>query len=503
MYKIKTSLLFFVIATISICFFSMCSNVNVSPDYNDYPADIGKIMVTKCAVSGCHNDASKDAAGGLSLTTWNKLFEGGTGSACVIPYRHEFSTACYYINTYTDLGVTLTPTMPYNKTHLTHDDVKLIENWVDAGAPNENGFVKFSDNPHRKKFYVANQGCDVVTVFDEATLLPMRYIDIGNSGAVEAPHEIVVSPDGNYWYVVFFTGNCIQKYRTADDGFVGQAILNLSQPIIINGQWSTFAITPDGSKAYVIDWSTSINCDIAEVDLNNLTVTHHVGFNGPHGSCISPDGQYLYASQQNSSNQLYKILLSDFDNNIGQVNLYSGGAPSAYLNSHQITFAPSPNDSTYYVTCQGSSEVRVMKCNPTGSDTFITAIAVGENPSEMDVSSTKNLLFVTCETDNTSFPGKTGSVAVIDMTTNTLVTTIYTGHQPHGIAVDDTKNIVYVANRNRTTGGPPPHHSSVCGGRNGYLTFIDMNTLSLVKTKTGADKKVEVAVDPYEIAIRH
>jgi hypothetical protein len=38
----------------------------------------------------------------------------------------------------------------------------------------------WSDNPNRKKYYVLNQGCDVVTVFDAETQLPMRYITVGN-----------------------------------------------------------------------------------------------------------------------------------------------------------------------------------------------------------------------------------------------------------------------------------------------------------------------------------
>ncbi len=498
MQNVRIKIHFFCILMMSCCLFSTCKYDKAGPDYNEYPDDVGKIFVTKCAVAGCHNDASKDAAGGLSLITWDKMFEGGTTSACVIPYRHDFSTTCFYINTYPDLGVTLNPTMPLNKNRLSFDEVKKIENWIDAGAPNEDGFVKFSDNPARKKFYVANQGCDVVTVFDQQTLLPMRYIDIGNSGAIEAPHDIHVSPDGQYWYVVFYKGNAIQKYRTSDDSYVGQAILNLNQPpTIIVGNWSTFDITPDGNTAFVTDLSGSMS-DIAEVNLNSLIVTHHVGFNSPHGSCVSPDGNFVYISEQTTSNTIYKIPVSDFSNPM-EISVFSS-TPSAYLSTHQIEF--SPDGSKYFVSCWGTSEVRVMDA---ATDDFIAAIPVGARPSEMEVSDTKNLLFVTCEDDTLSFPGKRGSIAIIDIATNTQVnwSPIYTGHQPHGLDVDDDNHLVYVANRNVVSGGPAPHHSTACGGRDGYITFIDMNTHALLKTKSGTDKKVEVSVDPYEIAIKH
>ena len=175
-----------------------CRNDKGQPDYNKYPDDVGKIFFTKCATTGCHNDASKGAAANLSMQGWDKLFEGGNNSACVIPYSPNYSTLLYYVNTFSDLGPTLGPVMPYNKDHLTRDEVTLLKKWITAGAPNRDGFVKFSDNPIRKKFYVANQGCDVVTVFDQETLLPMGYIDVGNSPTTESPYNIKISPDGQY-----------------------------------------------------------------------------------------------------------------------------------------------------------------------------------------------------------------------------------------------------------------------------------------------------------------
>ena len=456
MNKINISLFLIFAAVLFACAFPGCKYVAVSPDYSDYPNDIGKIIVTKCAVSGCHNETSKDAAGGLSLVGWEKMFEGGTGGACVIPFRHDFSTACFYINTFPDLGVTLTPTMPYNKAALTREDVKAITNWIDEGAPNDNGKIPFADNVGRKKFYVTNQGCDVVTVFDAATLLQMRYINVGNSPSTESPHNVKVSPDGNYWYVISTGGNSLQKYRTSDDGYVGQAIIGTKN-------WNTISISNSGDTAFVVDWSSS--GDIAVVNLNTFSVWHNIGFSYPHGSCMSADGQYLYVSQNSAaSNQVYKIQGSDFTN-IQTIDLFSS-PPSTPLNSHEILFSPAGDK--YFVTCQGTNEVRIMDA---ASDTFIATIPVGAFPSEMAVSANKNLLFVTCEEDSASFSGKRGSVAVIDISTNTKIATIYTGHQPHGIALDDERNIVMVANRNQTTGGPAPHHSTNCGGKDGYVTF--------------------------------
>jgi DNA-binding beta-propeller fold protein YncE len=467
-----------------------CTSEKGTPDYNQFPDEVGKIMFTQCATPGCHTPTSKDAAGGLSLASWDDLFKGGSGSAAVIPFRHDFSTMHYYINTFPDLGVMLSPTMPYNNPPLSKDEVLTIQNWIDAGAPSRSGEIKFADNPSRKKFYVTNQGCDVVTVFDQATLLPMRYITVGSGAGTESPHMVKVSPDGQFWYVVFLGGNYLEKYRTSDDTFVARANIG-------SGSWNTFMISENSQTAYCVDFSNAGK--IAVVDLTAMTSASLGPFSNPHGSALNATNDTLYVTAQQGS-FLYKIPVADFSA-LSTVDLYTGGAPPSALMPHEIKF--SPDFSKYYVTCQnsGNPEVRVFQA---GTDQLIATIPVGSLPSEMSFSTdpSKPYLFVSC-TEDLFFSGKRGSVAVINYQTNSLVTRIYSGHQPHGIEVDNAKKIVYVANRNASNDGPAPHHTTECGGRNGNVSFIDLNTLSMIPSSSGGIKKVEVSVDPYSVAIRH
>jgi DNA-binding beta-propeller fold protein YncE len=478
---------FCIIVFISLLF-STCTYEKAVPDYKQYPAAVGKIMFTQCAVSGCHNAASKDAAGGLNLESWDKLFEGGRNSACVIPFRSDYSTFHYYINTFSDIGVTLKPTMPYNRAALSKEHVLLLKNWIDRGAPAADGTIKFADNVARKKFYVVNQGCDVVTVFDSETKLPMRYISIGASPSPESPHMIRVSPDGQFWYVIFLASPYIEKYRTSDDSFVGRVNIG-------NGYWNSFCISSNSQMAYIIDLNGPTG-KIASVDLNTMTATINIGWNFPHGSALNNANDTLYVTQQVNSSKLYKIPVADFGE-YSEVNLFSA-LPAQALNPHEIRFTP--DGAKYFVTCQGTSEVRVFA---TGTDQLLAIIPVGAMPSEMSFSTSTNYVFVTCTEDVSSFPGKRGSIAVIDYTTNSLVATLYSGHQPHGIEVDDAKNQVYVVNRNFTNDGPAPHHSSECGGRNGNVSFIDMRTLTMLTNISGGIKKVEIAVDPYSVSVRN
>lgn len=478
------SILFFLF--LFLCF-SGCKNDKGTPDYKDYPEEVGKLVMTKCATPGCHTDLSKGAAGGLSLESWDRLFEGGSGSACIIPYRHDYSTFFSYINTYPDLGVTLIPTMPYGKPPLTKSEVILLKEWINAGAPNKSGVVKFTEDPARKKFYVTNQGCDVVTVFDAQTLLPIRYINVGSTAGIESPHMVRISPDGQYWYVLFLGGTYLEKYRTIDDSFAGRALIG-------PGYWNTFVISSDSKTAYCVDLSPS-NAKVSTVNLTTLQVKTQIGFVYPHGSALNNTDDTLYVTQQTNSSKLYKIPVADFSS-FSEVNLYTT-APPKMLNAHELRFTP--DGSKYFVTCQGTSEVRAFE---TGTDALLAVIPVGAMPSELSFSKTTRHLFVTCTEDTITFAGKRGSVAIINYETNTFEKYLYTGHQPHGIEVDDVRRLVYVGNRNATSDGPAPHHSNECGGRNGNVSFIDLNTLNMLPSGSSF-KKVEVSVDPYSIAIRH
>lgn len=469
-----------------IAFVGSCTYDKIDPNYESlgYPQEVGNIIVNKCATSGCHNDKSKDAVGGLSLESWDKLFEGSRGGAVVIPYRSDFSTLIYYTNTYDEFGsIELSPTMPFNESKLTKEEVQILYDWVKEGAPSANGLVKFSDDPNRKKFYVANQGCDVVTVFDAKTMLAMRYVDVGESASIEGPHMVKVAPNNQFWCASYIGGAYFQKYSVADNSFLGQVFLGA-------GSWNTFVFSSNSQTAYVINWSGVGG--IAVVDLINMTVTHMNGFAYPHGSALNNTEDTLYVTSQ-IGNYIYKIPVNDFGS-YEQISL-NGSTPTntSSLDPHEILF--SPDGSKYFVSCQRSNEIRVMQ---TSTDNLLAVLPVGEYPQEMAVSKTTPYLFVSCMEDTTSNATERGSISIINYQTLSVIKSVYAGYQPHGVAADDLNKRVYVANRNIASSGPAPHHSSACVGRNGYVTAIDMNTLEVIP-----GFRTEVSVDPYAIGITH
>ena len=456
---------------------------SVASDTTGYPKAVRNIIMNKCATAGCHNNVSKEGAGGLSLLTWDKMFEGSRGGAVIIPYRPDQSTLMFYINTDSSRGLALNPTMPLNSTPLSNAEYSILKDWIASGAPDHNGNIKFSDNINRKKFYTANQGCDLVTVFDANTMLAMRVIDIGdNPGLPESPHMIKVAPNNQFFCISYVSGSVFQKFSTIDHRFMGQATLG-------PGSWNTFSITPDSKTAYTFDLSSN-KLAIIDLETMNANITG-TGFIQPHGTALDETGSNLYVTGQ-TGNFLYKLATDFSDEKVITVDGQQQSSLSSY-DLHEIHFTP--DYSKYFVTCQKSNEVRALNGN---NDSLLATIAVGRFPQEMGMSEKYPYLFISCMEDGTTFPGKRGSIYVVNYNTYQIVAKIYAGHQSHGIGVDDENERVYISNRNVDPSGPAPHHASQCEGRNGYITAIDIKTLKLIP-----GFKTEVSVDPYGVGITH
>lgn len=475
---------------IIITFNTSCSKDAEIPIYSDFPTEVGKIIANKCANSGCHNNTSYEAAANLNLSSFANLFKGSVNGSPVIPYSSEFSSLCSFINTYPELGIISSPSMPINAKPLSKEEVITFKNWIDNGAPDIKGNVMWSDNPNRKKYYVSNQGCDVVTVFDANTQLPMRFITVGNSPSRDdIPHMVKVSPDGKYWYVIFVNDNKLKKYRTADDAFVAEVDLGKDIDLKPYNNWNTMTISPDSKKAYCVSWLA--NGRIASVDLETMKLIHNYGgYNYSHGSALNHTNDTLYITSQ-YGNFIYKI--DTGFNSSTQVMLDMSSTPIYVPNTidpHEIIFS---NDGTkYFVTCQSSNEVRVMN---TSDNKLLATIKTGKTPLEIVKSDIRQKLYVTCQDEpNATNTKQKGCVTVIDM--NTFQSKNYpVGYEVHGIAVDEENGLLIVASRNTLTNGPTPHHTNICG-RAGFVNYFNLNTMQLLK------KTTELAADPYSVSIR-
>ena len=454
-----------------------------------YPLEIADILITNCATEGCHNRQSHIAAGKLDLSDWESLMEGGSGGAAVIPFSHGFSSLFLFCNTYPDLGASTEPTMPYNGIPLTREEILKIRFWINDGAPDNQGKVKFSDNPNREKYYVLNQGCDQVMVIDSETDLIARSVRTTYALDVENIGCLQFSPDGLYWYVVSPGSGVLRKYRTSDD-------IHLEDLDLGAGNWKNICISPDSKTGFVVSEHTDGLLHL--VDLQSMSILQTYGggglFSMPSFPCLNPSRGELYLTSS-VGNFVFRIDVNDpFNAQVSQVSLETGQPPSTDPSLNPVSLWVAPGGNQYWVACEGSSEIRIINA---ASNALMNRIPLNGVPAKLVSDPISNRVFISCPEDTLTFPGNRGSIIVVDATSLSVVASLEPGFQPFGMAVDTKNNRLIVGNRNKLPDGPTPHHVTECEGRNGFLTYFDLSSLGKIP-----GLRVEVSSDPVSVEIR-
>lgn len=500
MNQIKKHLYAIVVYISFACFTSSCkheppvaTNPPVDPAKTQYPLEVAKILATKCATAGCHNEASYKGAAGLRMDDWQYLFDGGVNGAVAVPYSPENSSLMYFLNPGAGVydNISVQPTMPYNQAPLSKDEYNIIKNWLANGAPDKNGNIPFASNADtRQKAYLTQQGCDLVAVIDAEKKVVMRYIKAGNAeGKIESPHFVQVDKKGEYAYVCFVDGSYVQKIDTRTDKIVGEVSL-----AAFGGgtNFNILQLSDDGKKLVTSQLTGS--GAVVTINTANMTIASSLAtLKYPHGIAPNKTFDTFYVTGQ-YGNTVYKVVAGASVQNISIDN-----KPSSTISTptspdpHEIIM--SPDYSKYFLTCEKTYEVRVMDRL---GDSLLKVIPVGIKPQEVAISNVQPYLFVTCMDDISQVSALfKGSVYVINYNTLELVKRIDgTFYQPHGVTVDDRNGKFYVVSRNISSDGPTPHHTSNCGGRNGYYQVYDINTLA------PASNRCEVTPDPYSINMR-
>ena len=503
-----------IIVSVLVCAAVVCitscvhkPQLTVVPADGDYPADVAKIIINKCTYSGCHNQASYQNAAGILLDTWAHMLTGGVTGAQVVAYSTKYSPMLYYCNVDSTLGV-VAKDLGHLDTPLSHDEYMVLYNWIASGAPDKNGNIPFATNADtRQKIYITSQGCDLVAVIDAKSRVVMRYIPVGMSATqIESPHDVEISSDGMYAYVPLFNGDYVQKIDTRADTLAGS--VNVASRTLANsgGAWSIISLSPNDTTLLVTGWMSSgyvvaVNTGAMTVNVH-LSVDKFLGgtnyFTYPHGVASNATFDTFFATLQYGNVVNRYTFKGGFHHKYVSINgmpaVVTNASDISNPNPHQVVM--SPDHSKYFVTCQSTNEVRVMDAH---ADTVIKAIPVGTFPQELDVSPTKGLLFVACMEDAANMQvGRRGSVYVIDYNSYTVVKIWYGDfYQPHDVSVDEQDGLVYVPSRNANPTGPAPHHSSACGGRDGWYSVYDLNTLL-----PADNKRYELTVDPYSSGVR-
>lgn len=473
-----------------ICVLASCKKDDPAVLARQFPEHIEPLLQSNCATAGCHTSQSADLAAGLNLESWEDLFKGARGGSPVVPYNADESFLIQFLNVDTSWGLVTSPTMPLGGDPYSPLQLQEIIDWINDGARNANGDEPFPLSADRRKWYVVNRGCDLVTVFDAESRQIIRMVEVGNNPyANEGPNEILFTPDRQTWMVIQYNWT-VELYSSLTDERIGTIPLpedyyNLGE-LSHDGRF-LFVVGQLGYRILVIDLAAqqTVFGPMALTDL-------------PSDIAVHPDEQKIYMGTWTKE----ELLTYDYDaagqlSNRQAIDLHQG-VTAANGNppwANQVHFHPGGD--RYFVTCVNSDEVRVFDA---ANDSLIAAIPVKRTPSEIAFAPSSGRIFVSCTEEQALYgndPLKRGTIAVINAATLAVERYVYAGFQPHGLAVDEASGYLIVANRNTDPTGPSPHHVANCEGRNGNLTLIDLQSLQLVP-----DYKPELSVDPFRVTIK-
>ena len=204
-------------------------------------------------------------------------------------------------------------------------------------------------------FYVAAESADEVALMRFTPgegLAVEKTIPVGFWPAeMEGAHGVMVSPDGEYWYLTLghgFPFGTLLKYATGTDSLVGRTELGLFP--------ATIAITRDGTLALIVNANfhgehTPSTVSIVDTDMM-VELDQLQTCTMPHGSRLSADGTKHYSACM-MDDRLVEIDTRSLD-----VSRKLDVSPATGTAVCSPTWAaPSPNGTHVYVMCNKSNEV--------------------------------------------------------------------------------------------------------------------------------------------------
>ncbi|MDR3478392.1 MAG: hypothetical protein P4M14_10215, partial [Gammaproteobacteria bacterium] len=273
--------------------------------------------------------------------------------------------------------------------------------------------------------FVADEGGITITSFPIPANTPVAAITVGNN-----PNAIAITPDRTKAYVVNYNGgsgpagaDTVSVINIAT-GAVTKTIGGFSGPFAI-------AITPDGTKAYVVN--NIANGGLFTVSVINTATDTIIGSpitvgSSPTSIAITPDGTKAYVTNSAPDNTVSVITIA--------TNTVTTTIPTSGKFNNPWAIAITPNGQFAYVVNSGGGTVTPITIagNALGAN-----ITVGNLPKGIAITPDGTMAYVTNDTDHTVTP--------ITLSTNTPLTSLSGSFSnPYGIAITSDGKTAYVTN---------------------------------------------------------
>jgi YVTN family beta-propeller protein len=249
------------------------------------------------------------------------------------------------------------------------------------------------------------------------------------------PDAIAVTPDGERAYVANYTSNSV----TPIDLVTGTALPSI--PLGADAGPAGIAIAPDGKIAYVTDAGSigTLGDTITPIDLaTNRTLPPITVGPGPQGIAITPNGRTAYVADAGA---IVSGQTGSFGSTVTPVNLAAGKALRAIkVGNAPVGVAISPDGLTALVTNLNSGSISTIDIS---NDTVGSPIEVTGGPIAVAIPASEPT--VAYVVDATSNDTKTGNVTPIDLADDTAEHPIYVGKNPQAIAISPDGKTAWVA----------------------------------------------------------
>ncbi|TQR83272.1 hypothetical protein D8S82_28010 [Mycobacterium hodleri] len=150
-------------------------------------------------------------------------------------------------------------------------------------------------SPDGKKVYVLSRNLAAISVIDTTTNTHTRDISVGGN-----PWDAALSPDGSQLYV---SSPWYQTGGVDKGGFV--AVVNTATGAVtskisfgIHGSPVGLAVSPDGRRLYVADFSTAGTISVVDTTTNKIVGQRISVPSGPGSMAVTPNGSRIYVTSQ-------------------------------------------------------------------------------------------------------------------------------------------------------------------------------------------------------------
>lgn len=322
-------------------------------------------------------------------------------------------------------------------------------------------FINFSFSQNYY-VYVAAESDDLVSVlkFSGNDITETDRISVGIVPTeIEGPHGISIDPKGEYWYLSLAHGNpngSLVKYSTKNNEPISRVQLGLFP--------ATMQISPKTGLLYIVNFNLHglmKTSTVSVVDPEYMVeITKIKTGIMPHGSRISPDGNYHYSVAM-MSGELFEIDAVDLSvNRILSLDTKTEHRNAMHHSKIKPTWvSPSPSGDELYIAGNGSNEILVVDVKEWE---IKQVLETGEGPYNIAVSPDGEYLIATLKNE--------GAISIWSLKDRKQVAKLKTTTKiPHGVVISDDSKYAFVSVEG-------------VGGEPGKVDVISLKELKTVAT---------------------